>query len=229
MLTLAALASKCILDKNVQIENIPIGAQNEIFMCKVRAQAEEGESIEKTLYHDNHSYIVTISPDTTFSTKKRKASRLYCDGELVKRILWLNVVGDILNPEDKCARLIHEEFKDGNLHGYYKYSKLDHVKQYTSECGHYNEGLREGKWKTFNGGIKNVQYYVAGKKHGEFLKYRHDGSLMQKGQYENDQRVGTWETYMTSGETFLTVYENDTLVTEGILDKILGWIEYCFS
>lgn len=91
----------------------------------------------------------------------------------------------------------------------------------------YNKGKKQGKFKLFSGkdgilleeetwsnnvkdGAFNAYYitgslrikmnYTKGKMHGNFENYYEDGTLWNKGQYQDDFRNGTWTTYNREGK-----------------------------
>jgi antitoxin component YwqK of YwqJK toxin-antitoxin module len=64
------------------------------------------------------------------------------------------------------------------------------------------EGKKEGVWKMFteDGYDLSIQTYKDGKRDGAVIVYHPNGALHYSGDYENDERVGTWKFYNEMGE-----------------------------
>ncbi|MFZ5552057.1 MAG: hypothetical protein ACOZCO_02995 [Bacteroidota bacterium] len=64
----------------------------------------------------------------------------------------------------------------------------------TAFVKHYYNGFQSGVYKSFypNGKVMEKTVYQKGKKNGEFSLYSFDGTLLVKGEYENDIKNGFW-------------------------------------
>ena len=87
---------------------------------------------------------------------------------------------------------------EGNLFTEYYPGKKDIKFQGTQD----EEGKRHGKWLFFSedGEELSMTMYSHGKKHGHSIVKYPNGTIRYTGEYADDQPVGIWKTYSTSGE-----------------------------
>ena len=74
-------------------------------------------------------------------------------------------------------------------------------------------GEKDGVWKMFteDGYDLSIQTYKDGKRHGAVVVYHPNGALNYTGDYEEDERVGTWKFYNEAGELLKTEEFGTTL------------------
>ena len=89
-----------------------------------------------------------------------------------------------------------ENYVDGKLDGEYKTFYPDGS---PTETGFYKDGKRDGNYKKYaiKGHLIYDFNYRNGMLNGKAAYYsRKTGDLIKKGQFKDDQRVGTWENYV---------------------------------
>jgi antitoxin component YwqK of YwqJK toxin-antitoxin module len=59
------------------------------------------------------------------------------------------------------------------------------------------------------GKISMTGFMKDNKRHGEFLSYNKDGSLIERSFYNQSKKIGTWEHYSTKGKLSNKVYYDD--------------------
>ncbi|MCO6147924.1 toxin-antitoxin system YwqK family antitoxin [Flavobacterium sp. NRK1] len=96
--------------------------------------------------------------------------------------------GAIHNSEYGLAgELLHKDF-----------FKFYHSNQ-LAETGKYNNGLKEGYWKTWfkNGVLQSNTYWDSGQKDGRYYAYDETGFLIEQGKYKNNKKHGRWVNYIS--------------------------------
>ena len=101
-------------------------------------------------------------------------------------------------PVDK-SDLVHIE---GNIYTEYYPDKISIKFQGPQD----ENGKRHGKWLYFSDkGIElSMTMYAHGDKHGHSIVKYPNGYLHYTGEYKNNQQVGIWKTYSTTGELLET-------------------------
>jgi len=99
------------------------------------------------------------------------------------------------HPDGKSV-MSEENYQNGKLEGEYRTFYLSGE---PTEITSYKNGLLDGSYKKYS--IKGFIYqdfnYSDGMLNGVAVYYsRKTGDLIKKGQFKNDQRVGTWENYV---------------------------------
>lgn len=99
---------------------------------------------------------------------------------------------------------------DGEFVKYSKSYKL-------MEKGKFNEGLKEGVWKSWNsnGSLKEIITYHNGRRKGPYVKYDSVGNIEQKGKYFKDRKHRRWVDYIDEDTVF---FKNGKLFTPRIKD-----------
>lgn len=65
-----------------------------------------------------------------------------------------------------------------------------------SETGAFVNDLREGVWTAYSGGYGRWQItYQGGQSHGPYCEQLRSSRVVVRGQYENDEREGTWQEF----------------------------------
>lgn len=93
------------------------------------------------------------------------------------------------------------EVKSGQLHGEAKYFFETGQLMRT---GTHENGLRTGKWITYNeaGVMVGLAFYNAGKKDGTWIAWDDNGKKRFEMNYKNDEKVGTWIQWDENGALF---------------------------
>lgn len=97
---------------------------------------------------------------------------------------------------DGKSVMSEENYADGKLHGSYKTFYKDGS---PTEIAEYKNGKLDGNYKKYaiKGHLIYDFNYKNGKLNGKAAYYsRKTGDLIKKGQFKDDQRVGTWENYV---------------------------------
>ena len=97
--------------------------------------------------------------------------------------------------KDGKTIMMEENYVDGVLNGelkiFYNDGKL-------TKLAHFKDGKLHGNSKKYSPKsilLEDVNY-VKGEMHGDAIFYQKDGKIKEKGRYEEDLKVGTWEAYL---------------------------------
>ncbi|WP_219419906.1 toxin-antitoxin system YwqK family antitoxin [Pseudonocardia nigra] len=87
--------------------------------------------------------------------------------------------------------------------------------------GEYRDGERHGTWRhLFTNGQRRAEgTYERGRLDGDWVWYRRDGTLMQRGSFHDGEKHGRWQRWSTQG----------ALLDEGDFDrgkKVGVWVQY---
>jgi antitoxin component YwqK of YwqJK toxin-antitoxin module len=76
----------------------------------------------------------------------------------------------------------------------------------TNEVRSYKNGLKDGKWETYNkANIKIAEaWYLLDKKHGQWLIWDENGILRYEMHYHEGLKTGVWNIYNEKGERIST-------------------------
>ena len=93
------------------------------------------------------------------------------------------------------------EIKNGELHGEAKYF---FESGQVMRTGKHENGLRTGKWITYNeaGVMVGLAFYSAGKKDGTWIAWDDNGKKRFEMNYKNDEKIGTWIQWDENGALF---------------------------
>tara|TARA_Y100001963_G_scaffold110722_1_gene153116 strand:- start:75 stop:1076 length:1002 start_codon:yes stop_codon:yes gene_type:complete len=183
----------------------------------------ENEVERKRLYnngspHETKDKSGKLQGKRTFYYKSgnKKWEGTYKDGTLNGEVKQYEKSGDILSIEN---------FKDGVLQGHYEYY---HNGGKLRESGSIKNSTRHGEIKTYwvGGNLQRKENYICGVRDGSIEIYGVDGkSLLQKGQYKSNYRVGDWKFYYPNTNIIkrIDTYDHSTLVK--VIDYDLNGIK----
>ncbi|MDQ7948465.1 MAG: hypothetical protein REI78_00715 [Pedobacter sp.] len=72
--------------------------------------------------------------------------------------------------------------------------KIKGKTRFLSQQGTFVDGKENGEWTLYypDGNVMNVQHYLSGKLHGEFISFDKYGKIVAKGNYVNGLKDGDW-------------------------------------
>lgn len=123
--------------------------------------------------------------------------------------------GDYVAYDDSGEVLTQGRYDEGSEEGYWFYRNVQSIEE-----GHYETGLRSGKWKIWYEPHKLMaeMEYQEDLLHGNYTIYYENSVIKCSGKYEHGERHGLWRDYLNTGELILT-----TLYKEG---KEVSWNGY---
>jgi len=131
--------------------------------------------------------------------------------------------GELIQYREDGTTLSKEEFVDGVHIGKYEYCHLNGTPRQTGTIKEPNR--QHGEIKTFwiSGNLRRIDNFNYGVRHGKMSTYEVDGkSLLQKGQYENNYRIGDWLVYYTGTKNKIKRTES---YDHSVLVKVVDWNE----